>query len=493
MTDPITSPAVQSAPTSSIEANGINVIAESERKGKPSDLFMPWFAANVSVLAVSYGAWLLGFGISFWQATIAGVIGIICSFLLVGFASLAGKVGSAPTMILSRAAFGVRGNAVPGVVSYLILIGWEIVLVVLATLASATVATRLGWGSGEAVKIGAFLVVIAIIAAAGIFGFDVIMRVQTWITYATGLLTIGYIALTFSHVDLGKVMAHPSGSFQAVLGAFIFALTAFGLSWANSASDYSRYLPRTVSSSAVVAWTTFGASIAPLFLVAYGLLLAGSDDKLSEAIGADPIGALTTLLPTWFLVPFAIVAILGLIGGAVLDIYSSGLTLLTLGLRVPRWVGAAIDGVLMVLGGIYGVWIAKDFIGPFQAFLITLGVPLAVWVGVFLSDLMLRTKGYRDLSLYDAGGRYGSWNPETMVLMALGTFLGWGLVTNSMADFVAWQGYLLGPLGLGGKEGAWAYANLGVLVAFVVGFFGYWLLAGRRVRWQESLAEGDFR
>ena len=30
-----------------------------------------------------------------------------------------------------------------------------------------------------------------------------------------------------------------------------------------------------------------------------------------------------------------------------------------------------------------------------------------------------------------------------------------------------WQGYLLEPLGLGGKDGAWAFANLGVLVALV--------------------------
>ena len=55
-----------------VEANGINVIAESERKGHPHDLFWPWFAANVSVLGISYGSFVLGFGISFWQAAIVG-------------------------------------------------------------------------------------------------------------------------------------------------------------------------------------------------------------------------------------------------------------------------------------------------------------------------------------------------------------------------------------------------------------------------------------
>ena len=36
-----------------IEANGINVIDESERKGTPRGLFWPWCASNISVLAVS--------------------------------------------------------------------------------------------------------------------------------------------------------------------------------------------------------------------------------------------------------------------------------------------------------------------------------------------------------------------------------------------------------------------------------------------------------
>ena len=80
-----------------IEQNGINVISEDERKGKPRDLFWPWFAANVSVLGLSYGSFLLGFGISFWQAAIVGLAGIVLSFLACGFIAVAGKRGSAPT------------------------------------------------------------------------------------------------------------------------------------------------------------------------------------------------------------------------------------------------------------------------------------------------------------------------------------------------------------------------------------------------------------
>jgi purine-cytosine permease-like protein len=308
-----------------IEMNGINVISESERKGHPRDLFWPWFAANISVLGISYGAFVLGFGISFWQALIVGVVGIVLSFLACGFISVAGKRGSAPTMVLSRAAFGVNGNKLPAAISWLLTVGWETVLVILAT-----------------------------------------------------------------------------------------------------------------------------------------------------------------LLPTWFLVPFAIVAVLGLIGGSVLDIYSSGLAMLSLGVRIPRYVAALIDGTVMTLGAIYVVFVAHNFIGQFEGFLITLGVPIAAWCGVMLADIALRRRDYAEPELFSPSGRYGDirWVPVAAVVIA--TALGWGLVTNTGASWLTWQGYLLGPFGLGGKTGAWAFANLGVLIALAIGFVAHLVFGRADVRAEEA-------
>lgn len=471
----------------SVEQNGINVIAEAERRGNPRDLFWPWAAANISLFGLSYGSFLLGFGVGFWQALLAGTVGTALSFLLVGFVSLAGKRGSAPTMVLSRAAFGVRGNALPAAVSYLLLVGWETVLVALATLATATVFGRLGWADGTLTRVAAFVAVAAVIVLAGTFGFELIMRLQAVLTIALAVLTVGFVLLTIDEISWGTVAALPTGSATAVLGALVLAMTGFGIGWVNTGADYSRYLPRGASSGAVVAWTTVGASVAPLALVAYGLLLAGSNAELNAGIAADPIGALTAVIPTWYLVPFALVAVGGLIGGAVLDIYSSGLALLTLGLRIPRWAAAALDGVLMVVGASYVVFVAEDFLGPFQGFLITLGVPITAWCGVFLADLVLRDAPYADAELYDPRGRYGSVDGGSLATLVLATLLGWGLVVNGLSPAFAWLGYLLEPTGLGPKlDGPWTYANLGVLVAFVVGFLGRWLLGRARVRAQEA-------
>ncbi|MET7475696.1 cytosine permease [Streptomyces sp. NPDC005648] len=471
-----------------VETHGLDVIADAERKGAPRTLFWPWFGANVSVLGLSYGSFALGFGISFWQALVSGVLGIVFSFLLCGFIAVAGKRGSAPTMVLSRAAYGVRGNRLPSVISWVLTVGWETVLCALATMATATVFERLGWGGGTGTKVVALVVVGALTVVGGVMGFDLIMRLQTVITVVTGVLTVVYVALVADHIHWSTVSAIPSGSVQQFIGALVFMMTGFGLGWVNAAADYSRYLPRGSSGRGVIGWTTFGASVAPLLLLVFGLLLAGSSSKLDTAVAADPIGALTTLLPTWFLVPFAVVAVLGLVGGAVLDIYSSGLALLSAGLRVPRYVAAFVDGVLMIAGSVYIVFFADDFLGQFMGFLTTLGVPIAAWCGIMLADLLLRRRDYDEGDLYRPAGRYGDVLPVPLLLTLGATALGWGLVTNSAADWLTWQGYLLEPFGLGGKSGAWAYANLGVLAALALGFLGTLALGRARVRDQEAQA-----
>lgn len=466
------------------ELNSTNLIAENERRGRARDLFWPWCGANVSLLALSYGAFFLGFGISFWQATLAAIVGTVLSFLLVGFSSLAGKKSNATTMILSRAAFGVKGNALPGFLSYLLFVGWETVLVSLATLATGTVFERVGDIDRNLAMVIGFVISVSLTLIGGVLGFSVIMKLQKYLTLTTVLLTFGYVALTMDSVNWSAVMDKPSGSIQGFIGALIFGVTGIGLGWVNAAADYSRYLPRSVKSTSVVGWTVLGASIVPIVLVIYGAALSASDQKLSEAIAMDPIGALTTLLPTWYLIIFSLVAILGLVGGAILDLYSSGLTLVSLGVPVKRHIAAIFDGALMLLGTLYIVWIADNFFIPFQGFLLTLGVPVAAWSAIFVTDVLLRKKSYNEKDLFRDEGIYGSVNWSSIACVGVATIVGWGFVTNTFASWLSWQGYFLGFIG--GKDGAWAYSNVGVIFALTIGCVGHVLLSSRKIRAQEK-------
>ena len=78
------------------------LIRESERIGKPMDLFWSWFSLNIGIMGLVYGGTIVSFGLSFIQALVAAFFGA-ASFLLIGYLSLPGKKGGAVTFILSRA------------------------------------------------------------------------------------------------------------------------------------------------------------------------------------------------------------------------------------------------------------------------------------------------------------------------------------------------------------------------------------------------------
>jgi hypothetical protein len=74
--------------------------------------------------------------------------------------------------------------------------------------------------------------------------------------------------------------------------------------------------------------------------------------------------------------------------------------------------------------------------------------------------------------------------PVPLLLLLIGTVLGWGLVTNTYAGWLNWQGYLFDLFGVA-ADSSWRFANLGVLAAFLVGFLGIFLRRSA-VRRQEA-------
>ena len=297
-----------------------------------------------------------------------------------------------------------------------------------------------------------------------------------------------FIALVADKIHWSQVSSVKPGSVEAVIGALVFTMTGFGLGWVNCAADYSRYLPPPVIQPR--AWSA-GPRSRPASrrcsCSSSACCWPARRKSLNTAIAGDPIGALATLLPTWFLVPFAIVAVLGLIGGSVLDIYSSGLALLTLGVRIPRYAAALVDGVVMTAGTIYVVFFADNFVGPVRGLPDHAGSARSrPGAGSCWPTSRCGSGTTPRATLFTPAGRYGDvrWLPVLTIVVATG--IGWGLVTNGAASWLTWQGYLLGPFGLGGKSGAWAFANLGVLVALALGFVVTLLFSRASVRAEES-------
>lgn len=466
-----------------IETHGIDVIPDSDRHGNPRELFWIWAAANIGILGVTYGAFLIVFyGLNFWQGVLAALLGAALGFILVGIVGLAGKKAGAPTLTVSRAAFGVRGNLLPALVSYISFIGWEIVVTTLAVLAVGTLLDRLGFSGGTVTTFTSLLIVASIGVSISLLGHATLTRIQTAFTWLFGALTVVFVILEWSQVNLATVGALPAGNLAGFVGGISIIAAGLGIGYVNGGADYTRYLPRSADSGAIVGWTAFGASLPQFLLMVFGLLLAASNADLATT--ADPIGALAKPLPTWFLIPYMIVAVGGLAAAAVVNMYSSGLSLMALGVKLPRYKTVLVDTVLLLIGSSYMLFFASSFFGPLAGFLVTLGVPLAAWAAIFVVDMFVyRRDGYAEQDLYNARGVYGSVNYSGVISLLAASFIGLGLVTSTTFGFL---GYLLGPFG--GATGPIGSSSIGIAIAFVIGGVLYAILS--RVITRSAAADG---
>ncbi|MGW2588217.1 purine-cytosine permease family protein [Streptomyces virginiae] len=460
-----------------VEQNGINSVPDSERHGTPAALFWPWAASNLSLAGVAFGVYFMGLGLSLWQAVTAGTIGYMLSFALVGVVSVAGARTGAPTMTISRAAFGLQGNKLPTLFSYASNVGWETVLVTLSSLGGAAILARVspsafakegGASPTTVATVLCFTLTALSVVAVGMYGHALIMKVQKYLTAAIAAMTAVYMGLMFSHIDLSRAAGGSSGSAGILVGGIVFAMTVLGLGWVNCGADYSRYLPRDASARQIVGWTTLGGVLAPLVLLVFGVLLNASDPKLAAAAATDPVGALAAELPTWFLVPYLFIAVGGFASGAIMDIYSSGMSMLALGVPIRRHLAVLVDGLLMALGGWYLLFVSQSFLGTFQAFLSVIGVAMAAWVAIFLVEQWRRRiTGFDLLSV-----RAVRW--PAVVSLAVAAAVGLGLITSPDPNIAKVVGFLLTD---SAKDGTLGAMNIGVVVALVVAGTLYTALA----------------
>ncbi|MCK2214878.1 cytosine permease [Actinomadura sp. ATCC 31491] len=463
--------------TMAVEQNGINAVPEAERHGRPRDLFWPWAGSNLSLFGVAFGVYIVGLGLGVVPAIVTGAAGYALSFLLVGLVAIGGSRSGVPTMTLGRAPFGYQGNKLPAALSYVSNVGWEIVLVTLSAQSGAAILGRLAPGLPRTTATAlCFAVAALVVIAVGVYGHALIMVVQRYLTYVFVVLTVVYMALMLP--QLGASARDASGPGEWI-GGIIFAMTLLGLGWVNCGADYSRYLPARSSGRAVALWTTLGGALPPAVLLVFGVLLTGGDPKLAEAAGGDPVAALAGALPTWFLLPYLLTAIGGFLAGAIMDIYSSGLSMLALGVPLRRHYAVLVDGLLMVLGGYYLLFVSDSFFGTFQAFLAIVGVVMAAWVAIFLVDMWrLRDGGHGyDEGLLRAGGPAVNWAGVGSLVVA--SVVGMGLITSADENIAKVVGFLMSEEL---KTSTFGAANIGVVIALVLAGALYFLATARRTR-----------
>ncbi len=449
---------------SAVEQRGIEPVPDNERNGNPLQLFWVWFAANISILGLPLGATLIAFKtLNIWQAFAVALIGAVGSFALVGIVSVAGRRGGAPSMTLSRAVFGSRGNLGPTAISLLSRLGWETVNTTTGAFVLLSLFAILFGTVGEAKSVPVLtLVAIAIFELCTLLvsglGHAAILVIQKWATWIFGALNVFVAIFLVAHVNWAAVAAIPAGPVTAVFAGVGVIAGGTGIGWANAGADMARYQKRSVKAGRLVVASAAGAGIPLVLLIGLGSLLTAGDHSLASA--TDPVGAIRELLPTSMAVPYLVAAFGGLLLSNHLSVYSAGLTTLTLGARIKRVYAVGVDVTVTFIGSIYFMLIAGNFYDPFITFISLLAIPISAWLGVFLID-MIKRRYYDPTALLDLnrGGAYyyrGGIEWRALGSWATAIIVGYVLLARGLSGFGWIASILVGGglyLALGGAQG----------------------------------------
>ncbi len=369
-----------------LETEGTGVIIQERRHGHPRELFFVWFAAVLTFTGVIMGQLFTSLGLNIWESLLAAVLCSV-SFVALGWVAATGPKAGTVTLTISRAAFGTRGNRVPAFFSWLSAVGWESVTMVLTVWALLSLAQFVGLPSqGTVATVLALLLTIAFTYFVPIMGHATVITMQKWLAIALGVFGIVLVIAVFPHVNWHfappvKDMA-ADGAFPTFLLALSVGLITTVYGWINFAADYSRYLPEHTSSRKIVGWTLVGGGIASMVVMTIGVLLGTYISN--SAFSANPVMAIAKAVPAWAAIPFLLVVVIGDITANYLNAYSSGMSFLSMGVPMKRFLAVVLDGTLSTLIALYALFLSPGFVNFFENFLSLNILVIGPWATIYL-------------------------------------------------------------------------------------------------------------
>jgi NCS1 nucleoside transporter family len=363
-----------------VETAGSEPIPDAERHGSPLQLVWTWASPNIEFATVYIGVIsVLFFGLNFWQATAALLLGTALGSLTHGILSLDGPRFGVPQMAVGRFSFGFRGNLLPAGVNALVAgVGWFAVNSVSAAFALNTL-------TGLRPLPSLLLVVVAEIAI-GFIGHNFVHVFEKYAFPALAVIFLLAGVWTFKEADLGGAGAGGG------IGGFLLAFSAawgYAAGWNPGASDYSRYLPRTANRFKTALYPAVGLFVS----VAIVSVIGAASATIVAPEGATPTAAFTGHLPGWLSDLVLLAIILGAVSANALNVYSSAMSVTSLGLKLPPWLGRSAIVVLCGVAGTAAAWASLADAGhAYEAFLLVIAYWVGPWLGVVLVERWLRAR-----------------------------------------------------------------------------------------------------
>ena len=441
-----------------VEVRSIDYVPLNERHGKVWSQGPLWFMSNAQIATLAVGTFSVTGGGNLIWSMLAIIGGVLFGTFFMAFHSAQGPQLGLPQMIQSRPQFGYMGALLVWAFAYLQYAGFNIFNTILAgdALHSTVHGPSKMW-----------IVVATLVAAiVALVGYDLIHGVERWLTAGFlvifGLLTIGVCTLPY-----------PAGSFD--LGGFKWtpfliqfgAVAGYQISWAIYVSDYSRYLPPSVTVRLTFLWTYWGSALGAIWLMCLGAALAAwaganFDTIASLKAAGDHVfsgfGAIALVFST-----------LGLISVTALNMYGGSLTLISAidsfkKIRPTATLRIITITFTAVLSLIPALLIGENFLTNFEDFLLLVLYLFVPWTAVNLVDYYIVRRGhYAVAEIFNPHGMYGRW--------------GWRGITSYLVGFAAMLPFLSTSKYTGFVATELNGADISMFVGLPVAGILYWVLA----------------
>lgn len=420
-------------PVLEVERYGIEPIKREDQTSTPFDLFRITFGGANTFATIILGTLPIAFGLSFWAAASATVVGVVVGGLVLAPMALFGPRNHTNNAVSSGAHFGVRGRIVGSFLSLLTAIAFFSISVWVSGDAIVGAAQRLlDISGGNVLRAVAYGVIALAVLAVCIYGYQFMLAVnKVAVIAATVMMLLGVVAyassFSFSFPGTGT---YALGTFWPTWMLAVLTVVSNPISFGAFLGDWGRYIPDTYRPVQLMA-APFLAQLATLVPFLFGVATA--------TLVADPanyIGGLAAISPLWYAIPLMIVALIGGLSTGVTSLYGTGLDFSSIFPRLSRVQATLLIGTLSVLFIFIGNFVF-NIVSSINAFAVLIVICTSPWMVIMMIGWLVRRGFYSpdDLQVFNRGQRGGLyWFADGLNWRALAAWVSSAVVGLCLAN-----------------------------------------------------------
>jgi NCS1 family nucleobase:cation symporter-1 len=403
------------------------------------NVFWSHFSRNLGPAGWVIGVLAASLGLGFWWGLAAILVGNLLGSVPVALCALMGPQTGLTQMEDSRFAFGQAGTRLPSLINWICCVSWDAVNNVPSTIALIALLAIYGVSA----PFWLALATLAILQMIGsVYGHDLVQLVEKYLGYLLLVVfgLVGYLAVAHGGSTPGPTQ--PVTLATVVLAISLVA--SFNMAWAPYSADYTRYLPKTTAPWKIFVLAFAAMMSSGILIELCGLLTANA---IPDTTPSGLIKSIATLTGGFAPLALFAVAISSVAVNSQND-NTAAYSLISAGLKLPRWVSAIITATL---GFIIAVAGSGQFATLYSNYLLVLVYWVSPWLGIVLADWYLHRKNGLETT-YSTGWTLGATIFVSVTLLTIALFSSTSVYTGPIAKLLGGTdiGYFVGFIAAAG-------------------------------------------